>query len=168
MKILIPLIAISVLLTGCLNEKKDKISCSDVKVKELVEDLMIAKSKEDYVDVYMDKMTTIKKSNDPKDEMKEAMAAALIKSMATMMMGEEQKKKIVEKINTEFNNYKFTLNDIRTIKNEKELNRVECQGVVKISLDNNYSVSYNTSYNGQLTDNLEKVYAEIIKSEKSN
>lgn len=168
MKILIPLITISVLLTGCLNEKKDKISCSDVKVKELVEDLMITQSKEDYVDVYMDKMTTIKKSNDPKDEMKEAMTSALIKSMATMMMGEEQKKKMVEKINTEFNNYKFTLNDIRTIKNEKELNRVECQGVVKISLDNNYSIGYNISYNGQLTDNLEKVYAEIIKSEKSN
>lgn len=169
MKRLIPLIAISILLTGCLNENKDKISCSDKQVKEAIEDLMISKSKEDYIDVYMTKMTTTQNSNGADKEMVEATKAyGLLKLMGMEMLGGEQKKKIVEKINTEFNNYKFILSDIRTIKNEKELNRVECQGVVKISLDNNYSVSYNISYNGQLTDNLEKVYVEIIKLEKSN
>lgn len=154
-----------ILLTGCFDLNKEKIACGDQQVKKLTEEIVIKKAKEDYFDVYVtNNIKPTKKQPSDASEDQAAKAFALV--FFSALMTDDHRKKIVEQIDIEFKDYKLTFDDLRTTKKEKELNRVECHATTKILLDNNYSVSYDVDYTGQLTDNLDKVIANVTKLDK--
>lgn len=76
------------------------------------------------------------------------------------MSGLESLSEIKATVESEYNNLKFLLVDIRTLEKDKELNKVECTGKITINTPN-YETSYVVEYNAQLGDDKKKIFVEV-------
>ncbi|WP_060825069.1 hypothetical protein [Sulfurospirillum cavolei] len=160
-------IIISCFFTGCFETKeKNDISCGDSSIKDLVYQLTEPQVKNDYAGKIF--VAEKKKKNSDKNTLGPMtdMIMGEIGKMATMFLTPEEKQAIMEKVDIAFKDSKFSLVDTLTTKKDKELHLVECKADAVYTLSADTNLTYNVTYKGQLTDNLEKVYVEVLTFEE--
>lgn len=152
---------ITITFTGCFEEE---IACNSQPVQELVHEISS--------DTIKDKLAIKKFVAANKKEGGDSFTDNMINSGAMdnfyIMLFQTQKNEkgskvynIYQEVENEFKSHKFSLNDLRTISKDKELDKVECVGIIHISLQST-SFDFNVEYTAQLTDNKEKVYVELL------
>lgn len=161
MKTIVPIITASLLLCGCFDAKeakKEKFSCNDSTVKELVEEMTIPEVRKEYSKKLSHSYKSAKDNN--------PMMSILFGGGA--LLNSEDQKDLNQRVESDFKGYKYSLEDIRTIKKDKELNAIECNADTIITLESNQTLKYEIEYKAQLTDNLEKTYTEVSKFVKKS
>lgn len=160
-------IIISCFFTGCFETKeKNDISCGDSSLKELVYQITEPQVKNDYAGKIFIAEKNKKNSNKNTLGPMTDVLMGEIGKMATMFLSPEEKQAITERVELAFKDSKFALVDTLTTKKDKELHLVECKAQAVYTLIPDTNLTYDVTYKGQLTDNLEKVYAEVLTFEE--
>lgn len=142
--------------TGCFGES---VSCSGEVEKNLVKEITVPQTKENMI-------AELLKEKNSMNGMIYLSVKKLANTYGTKpnMESFEGLPEIEAKVESEYSNLKFSLEDIRTISKDKELNSVECVGKITIKTTN-YSVDYEVEYNSQLGDDKKKVFVEVSSLE---
>ena len=148
--------AIAINLSGCFGES---VSCSGEVEKDLVKEISVPQTKENMIAQLLNE----------KDSMNGMLYLSIKKLAATYGTEPNMEKfkdlpEIQAKVESEYSNLKFLLEDIRTVSKDKELNSVECVGKITIKTPS-YEMTYDVEYNSQLGDDKKNIFVEVSSLE---
>jgi hypothetical protein len=151
--------ALAINLSGCFEES---VSCSAEEVKGILKEIVLPETKESMIAQLLNEKSPI--SGTLYLSMKKLGDIYGTNSKLSEMQGLETLTEIQKKVENEYTNVIFSLDDIRTLLKDKELNKVECIGKVTIKT-NNYELIYDVGYNAQLGDDKKKIFVEVSSLE---
>ncbi len=142
--------------TGCFGES---VNCSGEVEKNLVKEITIPQTKENMIAELLNEKKSM-------NGMLYLLAKKAANAYGTKpnLANFEGLPEIEAKVESEYSNLKFSLEDIRTVSKDKELNSVECVGKITIKTTN-YSLDYDVKYNSQLGDDKKNIFVEVSSLE---
>lgn len=149
--------------TGCFEKE---ISCNHESIKDIVKEIT--------QDELALEITCLQRVEENGNDMAPIMVQGVLNMCKVMLnMGSFMKNdgldelhRIHADIQEQVSNGIFELTDIRTIKKDKELSRVECKATLGVTLSKNKKYySREIEYTAQFSDNKEKIYVEIVNND---